>query len=142
MSENDNRERVKQRLTFNKSFLNIYNKKSVYIGFRASIEYLEKLDFIAHKLRARNISETIRESIDITYAVLSGANIDVGTVVIQNPVVNIVKNEAKAETTVNVDLGNVVKIIQRLYSLREPLPPLQKKLIEKLYNEIKKKMVN
>ena len=152
--------RVKQRLTFNKnnspnnsyrehSFLNIYNKKTIYIGFRVSLEYLEKLDIIARILRTKSLSETLRESINIAYGILSGAKeIEAGTVIVQNPIVNIVKAEssAKAEsgskTEINIDFSEIIKLISRLYKLRDPLPPLQKKLIEKLYQKISEKVMN
>jgi hypothetical protein len=153
-TNNDSKkERVKQRSTFNKSFLNIYSKKNVYVGFRVSIDYLEKLDFIASRLRARNLSETIRESIDIVYGLLSGAKqVDAGVIVIQNPVVNInnvnpeikAEAEAKSETLVEIP-KEIIRIVERLYHLsvdNQRMPPLQRDLIKQLYNKILRQGVN
>jgi len=134
---------VRQRLTSYKH-INIYSKKNIVLNFRVSIEYIGKLDFIIEKLKAKNLSEAIRESIDIVYGLLSGAReINTETLVIQNPIVNIVKAEAKAESKqeINLDLKPIIELVNKLYAYRDPLPPYQKKLVERLYKTIEKMVI-
>jgi len=150
INKNSIREFVRRRRTSDKSYFNIYNKKVVKFDFRASIDYLDKIEFIGKKLRARNISEVIRESIDIVYGLLSGAKeIEAGMVVIQSPVVNIVKAEANSESKaeakaesrpeINIDLKGIIRLVERLYNLsidNPHMPPLQRDLIKQLYKKI------
>jgi len=46
-------------------------------------------------------------------------------------------SKAEAKSEVNIDY-KMIKLIQKLYEFRDPLPPLQRKLIEQLYRLIEK----
>ncbi|MEB3764595.1 MAG: hypothetical protein GSR77_00280 [Desulfurococcales archaeon] len=60
-----------------------------------------------------------------------------GTIVFN---ININSNvaEAKSKASVRVDLEPIVRLVERLYELRKPLPPTQRKLVEELYHAVRK----
>lgn len=51
---------------------------------------------------------------------------------------NLNMNEAKADARASVDLTPIKDILEKLYELRKPLPPVQRKLIEELYGRLSK----
>lgn len=51
--------------------------------------------------------------------------------------VNINKAEANQKVDVKIDLEPIIKIVKKLYELRTPLPPLQRKLVEELHKRLK-----
>lgn len=115
-------------------------RKGQLIALRVSVEELAYIELIRRITRAQSRSEAVRTAIRIAFGILSGAsNIEVGRVVVQNPIVNlnINRNEAKQQVNVHVDLKPIVELIERLYELRKPLPPLQRKIVEELYKKVK-----
>lgn len=51
---------------------------------------------------------------------------------------NINNNDVKPKVNVNIDLGWLKDIVSKLYELRQPLPPVQRKLVEQLYEKLRK----
>ena len=51
---------------------------------------------------------------------------------------NINHNDVKPEVNVSIDLGWLKDVVSKLYELRQPLPPLQRKLVEQLYEKLRK----
>ena len=51
--------------------------------------------------------------------------------------VNIQKAEANPQVNVSIDLKAVVDLVEKLYELRKPLPPVQRKIIEELRAKLK-----
>jgi len=124
---------------------NTYYQKLIPITVKVSLEDLEIIEEIKRLRRTNNRSQVIRESIRLYYGLLSNAeNIEYGNIIIQNPVVNIVeaKAESKPEINVNVDLGEIVRLVEKLYRYRDTMYPLQRKLVEQLYKKIEKVIVN
>lgn len=112
----------------------------VHVTVRLSLKEIELIEEI-RKIRSVSRSQVIREAIHLYYSLIKNSNNTnnfVGGIVIQNPVINIVTSESRNE--VNVDLSELTKIITRLYRLRDPLPPLQRQLVEKMYKIVEKVM--
>ena len=115
-------------------------RKGQLIALRVSVEELAYIELIRRITGAQSRSEAVRTAIRIAFGILSGAsNIEVGRVVVQNPIVNlnINRNEAKPQVNVNVDLKSIAELVERLYELRKPLPPTQRRLIEELHRKLK-----
>lgn len=53
-------------------------------------------------------------------------------------IINANINENKSKIDVKIQLEPIIELIQKLYELRKPLPPLQRKLVEDLYARIKR----
>jgi len=116
-------------------------RKGQLIALRINVEELAYIELIRRIIGAQSRSEAIRTAIRIAFGILSGAdNIEAGRVIINNPIVNmnINHNEVKPKVDVNIDLSWLKEIVERLYELRKPLPPVQRRLVEELYEKIRK----
>jgi len=142
--------RVIQRNTYYTHSLKekLKKRKSYIINFRVSEKELDILGELLEKRNTENLSQVIREAIRVYHGLLcnTGGTRITGSIVIQNPVINIVETRAESrtesKTEIKVDLTEIANLITRLYKLREPLPPLQRKLIEKIYNKLSKHIAN
>ena len=118
-------------------------KKSYFVNTRFSIDDLATLELIRRITASPSRSEAIRLALKIAYGVLAGASeVKAGRIVIQNPIVNLNinnnHNEVRPEVNVNVDLQGILEVVEKLYNLRQPLPPVQRKLVEQLYRDLRK----
>ena len=119
-------------------------RKGQIISIRLNIEELAQVELIRRALSVPNRSEAIRSAIRIAYGLLAGApETHNGPVIIQNPIVNLnvasaqANADAKPQINVNIDLRGVAEIVERLYQLRQPLPPMQRRLVEELHRKLK-----
>ncbi len=141
--------RVIQRNTYYTHSFNNYLKyrlrkrKSYIINFRVSEEELGILEELMEKRNTENLSQVIREAIRVYHGLLcnTGSTGVSGGVVIQNPIINIVEAKSESKTEINIDLSEIAKLVTRLYQLRDPLPPLQRKLVEKIYSKLSKQVI-
>jgi len=121
-------------LTFSERDLEI---ASDTIAFRIPIKYkimYKKLGFMEKK----RLREALLGLIEAFYNKEQGS--------INNMVINInineVKAESKPEINVNIDLGEIVRLVEKLYRYRDTMYPLQRKLVEQLYKKIEKVIMN
>ncbi len=141
------KERVRQRKTsytsnnYNSIIKRLRQLRTHILNFRVNDEELEIIIELMEKTGAKSISQVLRDSLLVYHGLLSGANnIKANRIVIQNPVVNLVRQEAKAEARVEIP-RDIVRLVERLYhlSMDNPrMPPLQRDLIKQLYNKILK----
>jgi len=119
-----------------------YCSKLLTLSIRISMEDLDKIDYIRQKISIASRGEVVRQAISLYYNLLNNVGeARVGTIVIQNPVVNINQVAVKAEARaggVSDSLAEVANLVSKLYSLRSTLPPLQRQLVEELYDRVKK----
>jgi len=120
---------------------NTYNTKLISVSIRMTVDDFEKIESIRQKLNIISRSEVVRQAISLYYNLLSNVKegVKTGSIIIQNPIINIVKAEAKAESkaAAKVDVNNeIVELVSKLYGLRNTLPPLQREIVEKLYRKV------
>lgn len=107
------------------------NKKAIAfkVNYEVYIKY-KNLDIDSKHTLVKLIQQVIEQ-----YAAQAPANL------LQNNI-NINININKVENNVKVEgLERIFHLIQRLYYLRDPLPPLQRSLIEEAVKEAKKLLV-
>ena len=109
------------------------------ISIRIPVSY--KLKYLDLDHKAKQLFKLgVIALIDALYS--GSEHIDMNPMVFNiNINVNEAKAESKPEINVNVDLGEIVRLVAKLYNYRDPLPPLQRKLIETLYKKIEKMVV-
>jgi len=138
------------------------DKKSFKTTIKTSINELERIDKItspicvrvpvSYKLKYMELDHKrkhlfklgVMGLIDALYNEKKASTVNTYQPMIFN--ININYAEANNTNTVNnkveANISELVKIVQRLYALREPLPPLQRQLVETLYKKITKPIIN
>jgi len=110
------------------------------ISIRIPVSY--KLKYLDLDHKAKQLFKLgVIALIDALYS--GSEHIDMNPMVFNiNINVNEAKAESKPEINVNVDLKHIVDLINKLYAYRDPLPPYQKRLVEKLYKTVEKVIMN
>lgn len=102
------------------------------IGFRVPVEVWVKY----HSL-SKNDKFIVKQILEKVIAELAGSSGQAG---IQNVNININVQNVEVKQEIRVE-ERLLAYLERLYALRDPLPPIQKELIEKAYREAKKLLV-
>jgi len=105
-----------------------YGIISLRVSLRAKTVW-DALD-VESKRMLRNVFENILLQYTIQYQKQQIINVNV------NINVNKVENKVNESSSIQDALNEIAEMVSRLYSLRNTLPPLQRQVIEKLYEKV------
>ena len=108
------------------------NVQLVTIGFKVPVEVWVKY----HSL-SKNDKFIVKQILEKVIAELAGAGGQGGA---QNVNININVQNVEVKQEIRVE-EKLLVYLERLYALRDPLPPLQRELVEKAYREAKRLLV-